>query len=175
MAMAHTPAKVPTFALLTCLLPFMVTKGSRVLEKMVMKHMYMYRKLWSATLISLDYQNINFLCGCYHWVNSLTTYTCSSVRCFYQGIEVWFNIIYATRTLSLRTFMDEGALCFFFFFYFMFSNVPSFLFFTESGLEFLRRLPQFISMRRMVQQNPQSLPVLLQQLGQENPELLGVQ
>ena len=57
----------------------------------------------------------------------------------------------------------------------MFSYIPSFLFFTESGLEFLRRLPQFISMRRMVQQNPQSLPVLLQQLGQENPELLGVQ
>ena len=55
------------------------------------------------------------------------------------------------------------------------SNIPSFLFFSESGLEFLRRLPQFISMRRMVQQNPQSLPVLLQQLGQENPELLGVQ
>jgi len=54
------------------------------------------------------------------------------------------------------------------------SYIPSF-FFTESGLEFLRRLPQFISMRRMVQQNPQSLPVLLQQLGQENPELLGVQ
>ena len=51
---------------------------------------------------------------------------------------------------------------------------PAF-FFTEGGLEFLRRLPQFISMRRMVQQNPQSLPVLLQQLGQENPELLGVQ
>ena len=47
-------------------------------------------------------------------------------------------------------------------------------FLTESGLEFLRRLPQFISMRRMVQQNPQSLPVLLQQLGQENPQLLQV-
>lgn len=44
----------------------------------------------------------------------------------------------------------------------------------ESGLEFLRRLPQFISMRRMVQQNPQSLPVLLQQLGQENPQLLQI-
>lgn len=47
-------------------------------------------------------------------------------------------------------------------------------FLAESGLEFLRRLPQFISMRRMVQQNPQSLPVLLQQLGQENPQLLQV-
>lgn len=44
----------------------------------------------------------------------------------------------------------------------------------EGGLEFLRRLPQFITMRRMVQQNPQSLPVLLQQLGQENPELLAI-
>lgn len=50
----------------------------------------------------------------------------------------------------------------------------SFFFLAESGLEFLRRLPQFISMRRMVQQNPQSLPVLLQQLGQENPQLLQV-
>lgn len=41
-----------------------------------------------------------------------------------------------------------------------------------SALEFLRSQPQFISLRRMVQQNPQSLPILLQQLGQANPQLL---
>ncbi|KAL9951408.1 hypothetical protein ACROYT_G044066 [Oculina patagonica] len=42
----------------------------------------------------------------------------------------------------------------------------------ESSLEFLRTQPQFIALRNMVQQNPQALPLLLQQLGQENPELL---
>ncbi|KAK2555005.1 UV excision repair protein RAD23-like protein B [Acropora cervicornis] len=41
-----------------------------------------------------------------------------------------------------------------------------------SALDFLRSQPQFISLRRMVQQNPQSLPLLLQQLGQANPQLL---
>jgi len=40
------------------------------------------------------------------------------------------------------------------------------------GLGFLRALPQFNSMREMVQQNPTTLPQLLQELGQSNPELL---
>ena len=43
-----------------------------------------------------------------------------------------------------------------------------------SSLDFLRNLPQFRTFRRTVQQNPQALPVLLQQLGQANPELLQV-
>jgi len=42
----------------------------------------------------------------------------------------------------------------------------------SSGLGFLRALPQFNSMREMVQTNPSSLPRLLQELGQSNPELL---
>jgi len=40
------------------------------------------------------------------------------------------------------------------------------------GLAFLRQLPQFNLMRRMVQTNPGTLPQMLQELGQENPALL---
>lgn len=45
----------------------------------------------------------------------------------------------------------------------------------ESGIEFLRSQPQFRELRRLVQQNPQTLPQLLQQIGQDNPDLLQVQ
>jgi len=39
-------------------------------------------------------------------------------------------------------------------------------------LDFLRRHPAFANMRRMVQQNPNSLAQLMQQIGQSNPRLL---
>ncbi|MBN3305767.1 RAD23 homolog A, nucleotide excision repair protein a [Amia ocellicauda] len=42
----------------------------------------------------------------------------------------------------------------------------------DNPLEFLRELPQFQSMRQVIQQNPSLLPALLQQLGRENPQLL---
>lgn len=42
-------------------------------------------------------------------------------------------------------------------------------------MEFLRDQPHFQNMRQVIQQNPALLPALLQQLGQENPQLLQVQ
>lgn len=42
----------------------------------------------------------------------------------------------------------------------------------ENPLAFLRTQPQFLHMRRAIQQNPALLPALLQQLGRENPQLL---
>ncbi|CAF91196.1 unnamed protein product, partial [Tetraodon nigroviridis] len=42
----------------------------------------------------------------------------------------------------------------------------------ENPLAFLRNQPQFLHMRQAIQQNPNLLSALLQQLGQENPQLL---
>lgn len=44
----------------------------------------------------------------------------------------------------------------------------------ENPLAFLRNQPQFVHMRQAIQQNPNLLSALLQQLGQENPQLLQV-
>lgn len=41
-----------------------------------------------------------------------------------------------------------------------------------SPLDALRALPQFEQLRQLVQNNPQVLPGLLQQLGQTNPQLM---
>lgn len=54
-------------------------------------------------------------------------------------------------------------------------NISFFFLQGESGIEFLRSQPQFRELRRLVQQNPQTLPQLLQQIGQDNPDLLQVQ
>jgi len=43
-----------------------------------------------------------------------------------------------------------------------------------TDLSFLRNLPQFQLMRTQVQQDPQSLPLLLQGIGETNPELLSL-
>jgi len=43
-----------------------------------------------------------------------------------------------------------------------------------TDLSFLRNLPQFQLMRNQVQDNPRSLPVLLQGIGETNPELLSL-
>ena len=45
---------------------------------------------------------------------------------------------------------------------------------TENPLHFLRQAPQFQALRRVVQQNPSMLQALLQQIGQNNPQLLQV-
>jgi len=43
-----------------------------------------------------------------------------------------------------------------------------------TDLSFLRNLPQFQLMRTQVQSNPNSLPLLLQGIGETNPELLSI-
>jgi len=43
-----------------------------------------------------------------------------------------------------------------------------------TDLSFLRNLPQFQLMRTQVQSNPESLPLLLQGIGETNPELLSI-
>merc|ERR1712193_364088 len=44
----------------------------------------------------------------------------------------------------------------------------------SGDLSFLRDLPQFQNMRRQVQSNPESLPLLLQGIGSTNPDLLAL-
>jgi UV excision repair protein RAD23 len=44
----------------------------------------------------------------------------------------------------------------------------------ENPLEFLRNDPQFLQLRSAIQQNPNLLPPLLEQIGQANPELFAV-
>ena len=43
-----------------------------------------------------------------------------------------------------------------------------------SDINFLRNLPQFQAMRRQLQQHPEMLPQLLQEIGRDNPQLLTV-
>ena len=48
------------------------------------------------------------------------------------------------------------------------------LLFADDPLAFLRTQPQFMQMRQVVQQNPNLLPTILQQIRQSNPRLLQV-
>ena len=41
----------------------------------------------------------------------------------------------------------------------------------DNPLEFLRNDPQFLQLRAAIQQNPNLLPPLIEQIGQANPEL----
>ena len=45
---------------------------------------------------------------------------------------------------------------------------------SENPLQFLEQLPQFQNLRREIQNNHALLPLLLQQIGQSNPQLLQV-
>ena len=46
--------------------------------------------------------------------------------------------------------------------------------FPNLDLSFLSSLPQFQMMRNQIRQHPESLPQLLQEIGQANPQLLTV-